>query len=252
MVEEFEVTIPALSGNKKRRAFVYLPVGYGNGERYPVLYMFDGQNLFYDEDATYGKCWGLRDYLDYTDTPLIVAAVECNGEGNKRLEEYSPTDFMYGDKKICGKGAKYLNWLVKSFKPYIDENYLTLPDKDNTAIGGSSMGGLMSLYALSKYGRVFSKCASLSPSLWVYGGKVPEFLDNGRLNGRHTVYMDYGSKEFSNHLEQKPAFADTVRLLMECGVNVTSCVVKGGKHCEESWQKRIPFFMQTLGFFPGR
>ena len=81
----------------QRRVYVYLPTMYEADpeRRYPVLYMFDGQNVFFDEDATYGKSWGVADYLDYTDTPLIVAAVECNaGPNNERLVEYSPTALM--------------------------------------------------------------------------------------------------------------------------------------------------------------
>ena len=87
--------------------------------RYPVLYMFDGQNVFFDEDATYGKSWGVADYLDYTDTPLIVAAVECNaGANNERLVEYSP--YRFDDKQyghFDGKGRDTLNWFVHEFKP---------------------------------------------------------------------------------------------------------------------------------------
>ena len=77
MVKEWDITIPSLTGGRTRRAYVYLPVGYGEeeGRRYPVMYMFDGHNLFFDEEATFGKSWGLGEYLDYTNTKLIIAAV---------------------------------------------------------------------------------------------------------------------------------------------------------------------------------
>ena len=143
MVDVWEVEIPTLTGSKKRKAYVYLPADYEENEekRYPVLYMFDGHNLFSDSEATYGKSWGLSDYLNKTNTQIIVAAVECNHEGNERLSEYSPVDFTFrnGDK-IKGKGKKYMDWLVTTFKPYIDENLRTLPDRGHTAIAGSSMG----------------------------------------------------------------------------------------------------------------
>ena len=132
MVDEWEVEIPALTGAVKRRAYVYLPDGYDydDDRRYPVMYMFDGHNLFYDGHATYGKSWGLAEYLDSTRTPLIVAAVECNHDGNGRLSEYSPVDFvMKNGDKIKGRGKKYMDWLVGAFKPYIDKNLRTLPDK---------------------------------------------------------------------------------------------------------------------------
>ncbi len=114
-----------------------------------AVYVRRAERVF-DEDATYGKSWGVADYLDYTDTPLIVAAVECNtGANNERLVEYSP--YRFDDKQyghFDGKGKDTLNWFVHEFKPCIDANYRTQPDRAHTFIGGSSMGGLMSLYAL--------------------------------------------------------------------------------------------------------
>ena len=97
MIKEWEVVIPSLGGDKKRKVYVYLPVEYNSDSevRYPVMYMFDGHNLFFDDKASFGKSWGLKDYLDNTKTPLIIASVECNREGNGRLSEYSPIDFIF-------------------------------------------------------------------------------------------------------------------------------------------------------------
>ena len=248
MVDEWEVTIPQLSGYKKRRAYVYLPENYEYGEdRYPVLYMFDGQNLFFDGEAAFGKSWGLKTYLDNNRIPLIVAAVECNTEGDMRLSEYSPEDFMFGGKSIKGRGKKYMDWLVGTFKPYIDENLRTLPDRKNTAIAGSSMGGLMTFYALSKYGAYFSKGAALSPSLWVAGGEIPPFLKSGKIRKDTVLYTDYGSREMKKRgRAQKDAFINSCAYLMQNGVNVTSGIILNGTHSEASWEKRIPLFMRVL------
>ncbi len=251
MVDEWEIEIPSLTGGRKRKAYVYLPVDYDYDEerRYPVMYMFDGQNLFFDGEATYGKSWGLADYLDYTSTPLIIAAVECNTVGNGRLSEYSPKNFIMDEgEKIKGRGKLYMDWLVGTFKPYIDEHLRTLPDREYTAIGGSSMGGLMTLYALSAYNRYFSRGAALSPSLWVGGGLVPDFIFRGRFGRDTLLYMDYGSREFSNHGVQKQAFCDTCTALIKKNVMLTARVVPGGVHSEASWERQIPFFMNTLGF----
>lgn len=251
MVESWNITIPALTKKKERKAYVYLPVDYDEGERYPVMYMFDGHNLFDDSEATYGKSWGLADYLDYTRTPLIIAAVECNHDGNARLEEYTPlsfTDDEFGN--IKSKGKKYMDWLVKKFKPFIDENFATLPDRANTAIAGSSMGGLMTLFALSKYNKYFSRGAALSPSLWVAGGEIPPFLKDGKFAADTVLYTDYGSEEFKKHPERRKHFADTCGYLFGRGLNLTARVVPGGTHSEESWEKQIPFFMNVLGFEP--
>lgn len=129
--------------------------------------MFDGHNVFFDEDATYGKCWGMKEYMDYTQTQVIIAAVECNhSPDNGRIKEYSP--FTFRNPKlgnITGLGKITMNWMVHTFKPYIDENFRTIPDRNHTFIAGSSMGGLMSLYAVLEYNQTFSRAAALSPSI---------------------------------------------------------------------------------------
>ena len=169
MIKKWSIRYPAVGGEEERRAYVYLPTMYeaDPDRRYPVLYMFDGQNVFFDEDATYGKSWGVADYLDYTDTPLIVAAVECNaGPNNERLVEYSPYRFddpQYGH--FDGKGQATMSWFIHRFKPFIDRNFRTLPDREHTFIGGSSMGGLMSLYGVTAHNETFSRAACLSPSV---------------------------------------------------------------------------------------
>lgn len=252
MILKWNVTIPPLTGRKERKAYIYLPVGYGETDRrYPVMYMFDGHNLFSDEDATYGKSWGLADYLDYTETPLIVVGVECNTVGSGRLSEYSPIDFTTpSGEHITGKGKTYMDWLVNEFKPYIDEHFLTLPDSDNTAIGGSSLGGLMTLYAMSKYGKYFSKGAALSASIWVDSVSALPIIESADFRKGTIIYMDYGSLEFDDNSPQQQLFADTCAVLIEKGVHLTSRIVPNGTHCEASWEKQIPFFMNVLGFMP--
>lgn len=248
MVDVWEVEIPTLTGNKKRRAYAYLPEGYEYGDtRYPVLYMFDGHNLFSDSEATYGKSWGLADYLDRTHAEIIVAAVECNHEGNGRLSEYSPVDFTFKNgEKIKGRGKKYMDWLVGTFKPYIDGHLRTLPGREHTAIAGSSMGGLMTLYALAKYNKYFSRGAALSPSLWAFGTDLVPFISSGKFAKDTLLYMDYGSKEFDKNAIARKNFSSATAALIEKGVNLTSRIVAGGTHCEASWERQIPVFMQII------
>ena len=94
MILKSTITIPVLSGKTPRRLYVYLPPEYRKSSRsYPVLYMFDGHNVFFDRDATYGKSWGMSQYLKKENPALIVVAVECNHKGNRRLCEYSPWSF---------------------------------------------------------------------------------------------------------------------------------------------------------------
>lgn len=103
MVENFTAHITPFGLD--RNTFVYLPDDWqSSGRRYPVVYMFDGHNLFFDSTATYGTCWGLKEYMDAHPQAIIVAP-ECNHEGNARLEEYSPYDFVWQEYDIKGRGG---------------------------------------------------------------------------------------------------------------------------------------------------
>ena len=188
MVETFTVHITPY--DLDRNTFIYLPDNWQtSGRRYPVIYMFDGHNLFFDSTATFGTCWGLKDYLDAHPNANVVAP-ECNHEGNKRLEEYCPYDSDWFDG-IHGTGKQYMDWLVNELKPAIDAKYPTLPDRGNTAIGGSSMGGLMSLYAITAYNKVFSKAACLSPSVRICLPQVKAELKKAKLAPDTRVYLSW-------------------------------------------------------------
>ncbi|MDO4169600.1 MAG: alpha/beta hydrolase-fold protein [Lachnospiraceae bacterium] len=250
MVNKWDITIPELTGEEVRSAYIYLPESYHyDTERYyPVLYMFDGHNVFFDADATYGKCWGIKEYMDYTNTQMIIVAVECNhGPNNDRLKEYSPFSFrdpQYG--KITGKGHITMDWLVNSFKKEIDQAFRTLSDREHTYIAGSSMGGLMSLYALIEYNHIFSKAAALSPSLWTGPNKITQMIKNTSLDPNTTLYMDYGSEEIKTRKNMQTNYAKVSSALFAKGVFLESRIVPNGTHSEGSWEKQVPFFMNTL------
>ena len=250
MVKKWDVTIPKLSGEKTRKAYIYLPASYEKEpeKRYPVMYMFDGHNVFFDEDATYGKSWGMNKFMEESKKELIIVGVECNHEGNRRLIEYAPFNYENSEHgRIKGKGSVYMNWLVNTLKPYIDENYRTLPDRMNTIIAGSSMGGLIALYAVWTYNLVFQRAACLSPSLWVSPGRVLEMVARAHIRRDTTVYMDYGALEIFNHAANEEAMISTAHLLLTKRVNLAMRVVPGGTHSEASWEKQIPIFMECLG-----
>ena len=250
MVYKWDVRIPKLSGSKTRRAYLYLPESYyiDSQRRYPVLYMFDGHNVFFDEDATYGKSWGMKDYMDKSGKDLIIVAVECNHEGNRRLVEYSPLTFRNSTLgTIHGRGRDYMNWLVYELKPYIDQRLRTLPERENTIICGSSMGGLMSLYAVTHYNHVFQRAACLSPSIWVAPRKLHSMLARLPAMPDTTIYMDYGGNELGRHDANHGALSDTVNMLLKKYTNLTFRIVPGGEHSEASWEKQIPVFMDCLG-----
>ena len=235
MVDQWYITIPELTGGEKRKVYVYLPESYFEDpkKRYPVLYMFDGHNVFFDEDATYGKCWGMKEYMDETRTQMIIAAVECNhSPDHGRLKEYSPFNFREkGLGEIEGKGRITMEWMVNSFKAEIDREFRTLQGREHTFIAGSSMGGLMSLYAVLEFNHVFSRAAALSPSVWVARRKIEQLINEARLDPNTIVYMDYGSEEFGNHENMRRQYAKVTSLLINRQVMVESRIVPGGQHC---------------------
>ena len=183
-----KIQIPSLPTKKPRRLYVYLPKEYGKTDRrYPVLYMFDGHNVFYNSHATYGKSWGMKEYLEKTKMPLIVVGIECNPEDFKRLSEYSPWTFTRrGLPIIEGKGKETMDWITGTLKPEIDRTYRTLPDRENTMIAGSSMGGLMTIYAAVEYNAylgllvtvwlTINEMISILENLKKLGVPLPEFL----------------------------------------------------------------------------
>lgn len=250
MVKVWKIVIPELTGKKRRRAYIYLPTTYTSepDTHYPVLYMFDGQNLFFDSHATFGKSWGLKDYMDYTDTPLIIVAIECNDSPDHgRLKEYSPYNFSDPDiGKIKGRGRTTMAWIVNSLKPMIDAKFRTLPEREYTFIAGSSMGGLMSLYALFAYNHVFSRAAALSPSVWTNIKKLKQLIQTEPISSNSVLYMDYGSLELKNHPAMLKKYMKIQQEAMDRGVYVTSRIIPNGTHCEASWERQLPFVMETL------
>lgn len=249
MICTWDVTIPPLSGDIKRRGYIYLPADYDADpdRRFPVLYMFDGHNVFFDGDAAFGKSWGMNRYMGWSKKPLMIVAVECNQQGG-RLSEYSPVSFENDSLgKIEGKGKIYMDWLVKDLKPFIDTHYRTLPGRENTLICGSSMGGLMALYAVLHYNRYFSRAACLSPSLWVDSEQMNQMISDARPKKDTRIYMDYGSEELNNHKENREALQSAVELITKKKVDLSFRIVPGGSHCEASWEKQIPIFMDWLG-----
>ncbi|MBR0461619.1 MAG: alpha/beta hydrolase [Erysipelotrichaceae bacterium] len=248
MLDIFKTDIPQLTKKEKRKVYVYVPDYEG---QFPVLYMFDGHNLFDDEEATYGKSWGMLKFLEENEVPLIVVGVECNHHPENhryggRLSEYSPFDFDDPDfGKIKGRGRITMDWYTKELKPYIDDNYPTLAERRYTFIAGSSMGGLMTLYALSEYNDVFSRGAALSPSLIFAPEKVTDMIEKTKYHRNTILYMDYGENEIK-YRNTREVYGDVTAALIKKKVLLDSRIVPKGNHNEASWEKAIPFFMETL------
>ncbi len=235
-----------------RTLHIYLPDDYDmTDERYPVMYMYDGHNLFSDEDATYGKSWGLADYMAGWSKKLIIVGIECNHEGNKRLEEFCPYDFTDFDGNVVhGTGQIFMRWVTDELKPVIDSELRTLPGREYTGIGGSSMGGLMAYYSIVRHNDVFSKAACISSSFgFCYDALHEEIEKSGMLLPDTRVYMSWGSKESG----RKPGLVQYTcsnlefsHLLTERGAVTYPYLQEYGGHCEADWEKQNGIYMPFL------
>lgn len=249
MVEKKEIYIPCF--DDMRTLHIYLPKNYMHTKKhYPVLYMFDGHNLFYDKDATYGKSWGMKRWMDIHKGECIIVGLECNHKGNKRLEEFSPYDFI--DEHvgpIHGKGKELLEWMTTDLKQWIDDMYRTNPSRKTTAIGGSSMGGLMALYAVVHYPNVYGQAAVISPFIFYVKKDLIEEINICPSLRSHKIYISWGSDEFMNTNELALGSSWMVEiihdLLLKDAMLYPNMIYKG-QHNEESWEKELDEFLPWL------
>jgi predicted alpha/beta superfamily hydrolase len=184
-----------------RNVLVYLPPGYGAKpeERYPVLYMHDGQNLCNPADAFGGVAWAVDDtaqrlILAGEIEPLIIVGIYNTGEC--RIDEYTPVAAQRG--RMRGRGGQadqYGRMIIEELKPFIDREYLTRPEREFTGIGGSSLGGLVSLYLAFKRPDIFSRVAAISPAVWWAGNQI--IRETAKLPERIPlrIWLDIGKKE---------------------------------------------------------
>ena len=240
-----------------RPLHIYLPEDYyQTSERYPVMYFFDGHNLFYDSDATYGKSWGLKTFLDGWNKKMIIVGMECSHVGNERLEEYLPypaTTTAFGPLAV--KGNETLEWIVNQVKPMIDRDYRTYPNRQCTGIAGSSMGGLMSIRGVLAYNRVFSKAACVSSASGFCPESVMADVYGTPVDPDTRVYLSWGSKEaWGRHDPDRedprsPSYRwnhAIARQVEICGGAAWAYCQPGGGHCEADWEKLVPDFMDFL------
>jgi predicted alpha/beta superfamily hydrolase len=221
---------------RRRRISVLLPWNYAATEqRYPVLYLQDGQNLF-EDDAPFGT-WGLDKQLAILAQNghgnFIVVAIDHGGK--ERIREFSPYDSQrWGE----GLGRDYARFLSETLKPYIDKNFRTLPDRANTAIGGSSMGGLISAYAGIAHPEIYSKYMIFSPSLWAASSLFREPLHTLRHSSETKVYLYGGSYEGANMVSNMERFKEMME--RQGGVNFRLEIDPKGKHNEDRWGQEFP------------
>jgi len=231
--------IPQL--NRTRRVWIYLPADYSASKKnYPVLYMHDGQNVFDDLTSFAGE-WNVDETLDALgkhSEEMIVIAIDHGG--SKRINEYCPYDMeKFGE----GEGDKYIDFLAKTLKPFIDKNYRTLKNKQNTFIAGSSMGGLISMYAILKYPRVFGGAGIFSPAFSV-GPKIYDDIEGKGAKVNSKIYFYCGAEEGETMVpDTERAFSE----MRKVSKSKMVCVIrKDGKHSESVWKEEFPLFYLWL------
>ena len=228
--------------NRKRRIWIYLPKGYATSSKiYPVLYMNDGQNLFNEKTAAFGE-WGVDECLDTLqkklDKECIVVGIDHGGE--KRSTEYNPYDnAQYGK----GEGKQYVDFLANTLKPYIDAKYHTKKGPENTFIAGSSLGGLISLYAVMQYPAVFGSAGVLSPAFWI-APSIYSDAEKFSTTATPKFYLYAGSKESAgmvNDMQRMSAILQKKQQYI-----LRSVVNPLGQHNEASWRQEFADFYKWL------
>ena len=206
-----------------------------------MLYLHDGQNLF-DPETAYvkGMDWKADETADSLIRggeiePLIIVGIFNTGE--HRIEEYTPTR----DRKLGGGHAEdYGRMLVEELKPFINERYRTLQDAHNTGLGGSSLGGLATLYLGFTHPEVFGKLAVLSPSVWWDNKAILKTIRHAQPKPRLKIWLSMGTEESKSGLRDANSLRD---VLVAQGWNETDDlhyeVIAGAKHEEAAWAERV-------------
>ena len=238
--DEFE--IPQL--NKKRKIWALLPHDYETStERYPVMYLQDAQNLF-NEKAQFGN-WEIDKKLavmaEYKIGKIIVIAIEH--ADNERIIEYNVGNTVLG----AGQGKKYIRFLTDTLKPFVDAKYRTKPEREHTGIGGSSMGGLVSIFSGIMYPEVFGKLMIFSPSLWVVPKIKLSFLDMEEAEDSR-IYLYAGGDESATMIDHVKNFRK--RLLkkdhLKDKMKIRLSINEQGKHNEQYWSDEFPKAIEWL------
>ncbi|MCW3087582.1 MAG: alpha-dextrin endo,6-alpha-glucosidase, partial [Sediminibacterium sp.] len=232
--------IPQL--NRTRKIWLYLPKGYATSSKiYPVLYMHDGQNLFNEQTAPYGE-WGVDECLDSLQQKLgkecIVVGID-NG-GTRRMTEYNPYDHPEYGK---GEGKQYVEFLVNTLKPYIDSKFRTKKGPENTFIAGSSMGGLISFYAILRYPKVFGAAGVFSPSFWT-SQQIFTDAENFTTDVTPRFYMYAGKLEQANMVPDNEKMAGILQKKQRYSIRKVTDPL--GKHSEKTWRQEFPAFYAWL------
>jgi predicted alpha/beta superfamily hydrolase len=231
--------IPQL--DRHRRIWIYLPKNYNSGkQRYPVLYMHDGQNLFDDATSFSGE-WGIDEAMDIEKKACIVVGID--NAGVKRMNEYNPYDH---EKYGKGEGKQYVEFIAKTLKPFIDKHYRTKKDAANTIIAGSSMGGLISQYAVMVYPGIFGKAGIFSPAFSLAPQLKSDLqkLIKPATHSKVRVYY-YGGEQEGKQMVQDMLYVFEL-MQKKAGPKMKARINAEGKHNEQTWRQEFPAFYRWI------
>ena len=233
----------------QRDLIVYTPPGYDDQpwRHFPVLYLHDGQNLF-DGATSFipGQDWHVGPTADDCIESGAVAPLIIVGMYNTkaRIREYTPT---HVPKLGGGRADRYAKFLIEEVKPFVDREYRTLSGPLHTGIGGSSLGGLVSLYLGLKHAAIFGKIAALSPSVWWNQLVIHRFVQAMNIQPRPRIWLDIGTREGPRIVHEVENFRD---VLLEKGWRLEHELhyerVEGAEHNEAAWAQRVGPFLQFL------
>lgn len=248
MIEKFltEMKEP----QQERMIRVYLPEGYEqSGERYPVLYMHDGQNVFNDEEAYGGISLGLEEYLGRAGLEVIVVAIDRHADDEERKHEYCPwvtgeyaVKILGEPSSVGGKGEAYADFVVKELKPFIDGKYRTLEQENYMA--GASLGGLIALYAACRYPGVFKRVAGISSGFYRNQEEIERLLRASDLSHVERCYLDCGTNEAGEEEDVNAEVLASIRSvydIVQSKVGDSKFVVmENGRHRYGDFKERVP------------
>ena len=224
--------------NRNRRIWIYLPPDYENSEKYyPVLYMHDGQNVF-DASTSFSGEWEVDESLNalFADGDEGIIVVGIDNGGASRTDEYVPwVHPQYGG----GEGDAYINFIVETLKPHIDENFRTRPEREYTGLMGSSLGGLISLYGAIEHQDVFSKAGIFSPAFWI----APQAYEHVSSTGKEQdmrIYFLAGEQESASMVSNMQQMYNTLLTAGFANTELFFLTHGDGQHSEWYWAREFP------------
>ncbi|WP_339184624.1 alpha/beta hydrolase-fold protein [Oceanobacillus sp. FSL W7-1293] len=258
--------LPMAYKKENRRVRVLLPKDYGKEKdrHYPVVYMHDGQNVFYSSEAYSGYSWKVIPAIKRNpDLPKMIIVGIDNGERD-RINEYTPWKITESplpeDIELGGRGAEFAEFIITVVKPFIDEHYRTKPDKRHTAMIGSSLGGNISAFMGIEYKDQIGGLGIFSLANWITNKAFDHYMERGTLDPEQRVYIQVGTEE-GDDADRQLMYGNMKQAYIDCSLKYYKQLIKGGipidhidlnifsdeEHNEEAWSKHLPECFRFLG-----